>query len=133
MSEQNVEIVRRSNTAFNRRDPDAAFVDYHEDVEWRDLRHSPDASERLRGRDAVRAYWKQWDDAFDEFTAEIEEYIDAGACVVAVTHWRAQGKASGLVLDERSVEVYEFADGKVVRATMGYANKDEALKAVGAK
>ena len=41
MSQENVEILRRSNVAFNRRDRDAAFADYHPDVEWRDLMHAP--------------------------------------------------------------------------------------------
>jgi ketosteroid isomerase-like protein len=130
MSQANVEAIRRSNAAFNRRDRAAAFADYHEDVELRDLQHSPDAPERLRGRAAVTAYLEQWEDAFDEFTAEIEEYIDAGNSVVAVTHWRARGKESGLQLDQRTAEVFEFAHGKVIRATMGYATKAEALQAV---
>ena len=131
MSQENVEVVRHANAAFNRRDPDAALADYHKDVEWRDLQHAPDAPERLSGRDAVRAYWKQWEDAFNDFTAQIEECIDADACVVVVTHWRAKGKESGLVLDQRGAEVYEFEDGKVVRVTMGYLSKAEALRAVG--
>jgi ketosteroid isomerase-like protein len=50
-----------------------------------------------------------------------------------VSRWRAKGKESGLTLDQRSADVYEFADGKIVRATMGYTSKDEALKAVGLK
>src|SRR5438046_6343972 len=66
------------NAAFNRRDRDALFAYYHPDVELRDLQHAPDAPERLIGIDAIRAYWDQWDDAFDDFTAEIEEYLDGG-------------------------------------------------------
>jgi ketosteroid isomerase-like protein len=118
------------NAAFNRRDRDAAF-DLHPDVEWRDLQHAPDLPECIHGRSAVLVLWDQWEDVFDEFTAEIEEYIDAGNCVLAVAHWRAKGKGSGLAIDLRSVDVFEFADGKIVRATVGYTDKDAALKAVG--
>jgi ketosteroid isomerase-like protein len=35
------------------------------------------------------------------------------------------------VIEQRTVDVYEFADGKIVRATLGYTDKDSALKAVG--
>jgi ketosteroid isomerase-like protein len=131
MSQENVETLRRVNAAFNRGDRDAVFAGYHHDMELRDLQHAPDAPERLIGIDAFRAYWGQWEDAFDDFTAEIEKYIDAGAYILAVTHWRARGKNSGLAIDLRTVDVAEFTDGKIVRLTIGYSNEDEALKAVG--
>ncbi len=131
MAQENVEVVRRLNAAFNRGDRDAMFAYYHSDVEWRDLQHAPDAPERLRGIDAVSAYLDQWEDAFDYFTAESEQYIDAGACVLTATHWHATGKDSGLEIDLHTVDVVEFADGKIVRVTIGYADRDEALKAVG--
>ena len=126
-----MQIVRRINEAFNRGDLDAMFAYYHPDLEWRDLQHAPDAPERLRGINAVGAYLEQWEDAFDDFTAEIEEYIDLGACVLTTTHWLGKGKDSGLVIDLHTVDVVEIADGKVVRITIGYSTKDEALDAEG--
>jgi ketosteroid isomerase-like protein len=131
VSQENVEIVRRLNAAFNRRERDAMFAYCHPDVEWRDLQHAPDAPERLRGINAVAAYLDQWDDAFDDFTAEIEEYIDAGACVLTPTHWRAKGRDSGVAIDLHTVDVVELEGGKIIRITIGYSTKDEALKAVG--
>jgi ketosteroid isomerase-like protein len=131
VSRENVEIVRRMNAAFNRRDRDALLAYYHPDVELRDLQHAPDAPERLIGVDAIRAYWAQWDDAFDDFTAEIEDYLDAGRYVLTTTRWRGRGKDSGLEIDLRAVEVVELADGKIARLTSGYSNRAEALKAVG--
>jgi ketosteroid isomerase-like protein len=131
MSQENVEVVRRMNAAFNRRDRDALLAYYHPDVELRDLQHAPDSPELLIGIDAIRAYWTQWDDAFDDFTAEIEECLDAGTYVLTATRWSGTGKDSGLEIDLRAVEVFEFADGKIARLTSGYSDKDEALKAVG--
>ena len=131
MSPENEEIVRRMNAAFNRRDRDALLAYYHPDVELRDLQHAPDAPERLIGIDAIRAYWDQWDDAFDDFTAEIEEYLEAGKYVLITTRWRGKGKDSGLAIDQKTVDVYEFADGKIVGVTLSYPDKDAALKAVG--
>jgi ketosteroid isomerase-like protein len=131
MSAKNVEIMRRSNAAFNRRDRDAAFADFHPDVEWRDLQHGPDTPECIHGRSAVGALWDRWEEVFDDFTAEVEEYIDAGESVVTVTRWRVTGKGSALAIEQHGVEVYEFADGRIVRATHGYADRAAALKAVG--
>jgi ketosteroid isomerase-like protein len=131
MSQENVEKVRRSNAAFNRRDRAAAVADYHPAIEWRDLQPAPDSPERLHGIAAVLGYWSQWNDAFAEFTAGIEEYIDAGDCVITLTHWHAKGKDSGLTIDQRTADVFEFADGKVICATVGYPDTEAALAATG--
>jgi|SRR5438067_6043440 len=131
MSQENVEIMRRISASFNRGDRDGALAHYHPDVEWRDLQHAPDTPESVHGLSALSLIWNQWEEAFDEFGADIEEYIDAGACVVTVTRWRAKGKESGLALDLRTVDVYELANEKVVRVTMGYTDKAAALKAAG--
>jgi ketosteroid isomerase-like protein len=133
MSQENVETVRRVNAAFNRRDREAMFAMYHPDVEWCDLQHAPDAPERLQGVAAVRAYLDQWYEAFDDFTAEIDEYIDAGQFVVTLTHWRATGKGSALVIDLHTADVVELSDGKIAQVTIGYADKSAALQAVGLK
>jgi hypothetical protein len=77
------------------------------------------------------AIWDRWEEAFDDFKAEIAEYIDAGEAAVTVTRWRATGKASALVIDNYTAEIYEFADGRIVRTTGGYAGRAVALRAVG--
>jgi ketosteroid isomerase-like protein len=131
VSQENVEIMRHANAAFNSGDRDAILAFLHPDVELRDLQHAPDAPEVLYGAEAVMAYLDQWDAAFDTFTAEIGEYIDAGDLVIVVSHWHATGRDSGLATDLHTADVYEFADGKIVRATTAYADKHAALKAVG--
>jgi uncharacterized protein len=132
MSQDNVAVVKRSNAAFNRRDRDETFARYHPDVEWRDLQHAPDAPECVRGIAAVHTIWDQWDAPFDEFTAEVEEYVDAGECVVVVTRWRARGGASGLAVDQRTADLYTFEDGKIVRVTLGFHDREAALAAADA-
>ena len=129
MSVQNIETLKRANAALNRRDLDAAFADYHEDVQWRDLAPPPDAPERLHGLAAVRGNAELWLDVFDRFSAHIAEYVDAGECVLAVTHWHATGRGSGVDVDSTSVDVYRFADGKIVGATLGYPDRAAARAA----
>ena len=131
MSQENVEIVWHLNTLLDRGDREEWVAYYEPDFEWRDLRHAPDAVETVRGVSAVQAIWDQWAQAFDDFRAEIEECVDAGDYVVAATRWRAKGKGSGLLLDLATTDVFEFANAKVVRVTIGYADRHVALKAVG--
>jgi ketosteroid isomerase-like protein len=130
MSQGNVDKITRAIAAFNAGDGEGMLADFHPDVEWRDLQHAPDVQERVRGIDSVRRILEQWNDAFDEFTAEIDEYIDAGDCVVTSTHWHAIGKGSGMVLDLRAADVYRFKDGQVVGVTQGYPDKETALESL---
>src|SRR6476661_4558693 len=106
MSQENVEILRRSTAAFNRGDRATAFADYHPDIEYRDLQHAPDSPERFHSRAALEAYWAQWEEAFDELSVEIEEYVDAGDCVVTVTHWRGSGKDTAIQVDVTGAGVW---------------------------
>lgn len=102
MSQQNVERLLASTAAFNRGDLDGALADYHPEVEFRALQHPSDAPERLQGVSAVRAYSEQWYEAFDDFTAEIEEIIDAGRFVLTLIHWRGTGKGSDRMINLRT-------------------------------
>jgi ketosteroid isomerase-like protein len=131
MSQENVETIRRANEALKRGDRDAALADYHPDVVWNDLAHAPDSPETVHGLPALRTIWDQWEQAFDDFGADIEELIDAGRYVVAPTRWHARGKGSGVILDRRQTDLFELANGKVVRVTLGYADTSTALEAAG--
>jgi SnoaL-like domain len=74
---------------------------------------------------------REWEEAFDDFGADIEELIDAGRYVVAVTRWYARGNGSGIVTDVRQADVFEVEEGKVVRVTLAYPDKHAALTVVG--
>lgn len=129
MSSENVELAKRINALFNSRQFEAMFECFSRDIVWRDLMHAPDAPEAVQGIDAVREIQRQWDAAFEDLVADVEEFIDAGDFVVMVSHWRAKGRSSDVDVDIRAAEVAEFEDGKLVRITLGYPDKDAALEA----
>jgi ketosteroid isomerase-like protein len=126
MSQNNVEILRRCAELLNVGDWDAVLELYHPDVhvEFRDL-PSPDMPEVLQGREAIRRVAAHWTAPYDEFGAEIYEYIDA--------HPRSHGKSKGsdVSIDVRFVDAYEVKDGKIVRAIVGYPDVATAFEAVG--
>src|SRR5512138_2189134 len=99
MSQENVEIVRRANAAFNRGDATASVEVWAPDAELQDLANAPDQSSVVRGRDAIQAVEDLWTAAFDEFSADIEECVDAGDFVICAVRWHGQGKASGASID----------------------------------
>lgn len=131
MSQENVELVRRVNALANAGEWDAVFELYHPDIEFRDLQHAPDMPEVFRGRAEGRLVVENWTAAYDEFAAEIYEYIDAPPWVVCDTRWHGKGRGSDVPIDGRAADAYEVRDAVVVRVILGYADVATALKAVG--
>jgi ketosteroid isomerase-like protein len=131
MSQENVEVVRRGNDAFNRGDYDRFAESLHPQIELRDHAHAADAPEAVKGAQAVLSLLSQWRESFDEFRADISEYIEVDDHVVCVTRWTGRGKASDAAVDVSQVDVYELRKGKIVRATLAYPDKAAALDAVG--
>ena len=131
MSQENVETVRRAFTLANAGDWDGVVEIYDPEVEFRSLRPTPDMPEMLRGRDGVRRVVALWRLTYDEFGAEVEEYIDADPWVICDTRWHGRVKGSASPIVSRAVDAYEIRDGKIARAIMSYPDVATALKAVG--
>jgi len=131
MPQQNLEIVRRGNAAFNAGDVDAFLKVLAPDAEFQDLANAPDQSRVVKGRAAIHEVWTLWSSAFDELRADVDEYIDRGDVVICAVHWLGQGKSSGMSVDTHQFDVYELREGRIVRATLGFQSKAEALEAVG--
>ena len=131
MSQENVEVVRRANSAFNSGDDDVLIEVYAPDAELRDLANAPDQASVLKGRDAIQEARDLWTAAFDEFRADIKEYTDVGDSVICAVRWYGRGKASGMSIDVNQFDLYVLQEGRIVSATLGFESRDKALKAVG--
>jgi ketosteroid isomerase-like protein len=85
----------------------------------------------FRGREGTRRFWETWTDAFDEFHAEVDEYVDAGESVIVMTRMVGRGKDSGVAVDTPPFPmVWTTRDGVLVRVEM-FDDRDKALAAVG--
>jgi ketosteroid isomerase-like protein len=131
MSEENVEVTKRAVAALNRGDFDGAGESFAADAVLQDLQNAPDQPVTAEGVQAIRQNLNLWAAAFDELRVDIEEYIDAPNAVICAAHWQGQGKTSGISIDVHQFDLYEFREGKVVRAILGFRSKDEALDAAG--
>jgi ketosteroid isomerase-like protein len=85
----------------------------------------------VEGVQAIRQNLSLWVAAFDNLRADIEEYIDAPNAVICAAHWQGQGRSSGISIDVHQFDLYEFREGKVVRAILGFRSKNDALEAAG--
>ena len=126
MSRENVEIVRRALGLATRRDDEATFALYDPEVEI----HGQVDGDTYRGLTGVRLYFRDWYASWRDFSTDAEEWIDAGENVIAALHIRAQGRQSGVPVDQHVWHVWTLRDGKLWRLRV-YATKVEALEAVG--
>ena len=88
----------------------------------------PDAG-TYRGGSVALAAWTRWLEAWEEFGMELEDVIDAGADVVALSRLRARGRASGVAVDADVGIIFDFHRGVIRR--MVFCDRSEALEAAG--
>jgi ketosteroid isomerase-like protein len=133
MSEENVEVVRGIYEAVARHNGVTPFEVYAEDIVW-DLSNSRRTALGIepvyQGHEGVRQFWRDALSVFGEVNLEVEELIDAGDQVVAVTRERAVGRASGVPVVSIAVSVWTLADGKVIQVQV-FDDRLQALEAAG--
>jgi len=82
------------------------------------------------GIDGFRALWLDWLAPWETYRTEPEKAIDLGDRVLWLGLDFGHRKGSAEEVRAKIAVVWTFRDGKVVRWD-GYADRDEALKAVG--
>jgi ketosteroid isomerase-like protein len=126
MSEENLEVVRRSVAAFET-DEEAWLETIDPSMEWYPIEEGHTVS---RGHDGARRVRKGWLENWDDHRVELEEVLDGGDNVVAALHISGRGKASGVEVDLRIYMHWKVRDGKLVYL-YEYADRAEALRAAG--
>ncbi len=129
MSQANVEVVRRMHDAFLHGHGEAALALMHPAVEF-EATARPDAGV-WRGRDGVQAAIGGWVGTWDDYSLEVEEYIDApdGRVLVIWTE-RGRGKGSGIPIEHQGGNVVTVQDGEIMRIAL-YNDVEQAREAVG--
>jgi ketosteroid isomerase-like protein len=77
---------------------------------------------------------EDWNEAWREWDAEIDEIIEEGRDqVLIVARVSGEGAASGIKVDEWSAGRYTFRDGRILRVEGAlHSDKERALEALGA-
>lgn len=130
MAQQNLEIVRRANAAFNSGDTERVLALMHPDFETAvgpELSVEPDT---YRGHDGIRRYFNSFRDAMDEIRFRPESFRETGASVVVAVRLSAKGRSTGIMVEQRLGQVWTIRDGKAI-AVRSYVSYREALQAVG--
>jgi uncharacterized protein len=112
----NVDAVRRSYEAFARDDLDGVVADMHDEIEWHQAQGLPHGGFYRGLAEVRRAIFEPLDEEWwDEFSADPDEFLDAGAEVVVLGRYRGRAKVTGKLLDVPFAHVWTFRDGKAVR------------------
>jgi ketosteroid isomerase-like protein len=128
MSEENVAVVRRGLERFMKTgevleetfDVESLEVHDHDILDGRDY----------RGAEGFMQWLEDWSAAWEEWSLDPEEYIDAGERVIVVAKMHARGRGSGVEVDRQDALLYELRDGLIVRIDY-FNNRSEALTAAG--
>jgi ketosteroid isomerase-like protein len=130
MPQENVEVLRRLNDAFNRRDVDDAMRHLHPDVELHPGVQVPDEESRYVGRDGLANWFRSATEPWETITVGHEELIDCrGDRVLAIERWVFRGR-DGIELELELPNVYTFQDGLIIRID-GFTDKARAREAAG--
>jgi uncharacterized protein len=110
----------------------AAMADFWAaDINWRAIEGAPDDVGEMQGPEALRRYFQDWIDTFDNTSNVPEELVDLGHDrVLAVQRATGTAKASGVTTELRYAVVYTVRDGKISRARE-YIDRATAVEAVG--
>jgi ketosteroid isomerase-like protein len=129
MSQENVELVRTTILAFNRRDLEALTALNHFDVQvdWSASRGVEAGV--YQGWDEVLRFYQRYFEAFEEIEIEPDRFIEAGDSVVVPNHGQVRGR-DGVEAVARSALVFEVRSGRIARICL-FQETHEALEAVG--
>src|SRR4029453_8015362 len=130
MSQENVEIVRRTVAGVAVGDWQGVFETWDPQIEWHFEREGV-ISGVHRGREQVRAALTSFVTEWEDFTVEIEKLIAADdERVVAFVHLTGRGRSSGLPLDFREANIFTIREGRIV-SVREHFDREQALEAVG--
>ena len=116
MSQQDIEVVKQTYAAFARGDIETVLAAFDPDIEWVEPEgYFPGARGTHHGVEAVRRIFSVYPTHWDEFAADMEQYIDAGEHVIAIGRARFRPKGSDTLHSSQLANVWTMRDGKAVR------------------
>lgn len=130
MSQDNVEVVRLAQEAWNRGDVEASIGFYADDAE---VETDPRFIEggKFRGLPAIRRWGEGVREGWGRGGSVVtSEFIDLGDRVLTLGEWSGTGEASGVQISIPLAGVWTLNAGRVTRVRW-FFDHQEALEAVG--
>ncbi len=131
MPEENVELVRRAEEAWNTGGIDDLLPFYPEDVVWYPFPDAPGWADGLHGHNGIREIMAGWSESFDDYRISTTEIRDLGGVIVSLGEISGTIKGSDAPMRQPiGVVASDFRDGKIGCARF-FPTWQEALDAAG--
>jgi ketosteroid isomerase-like protein len=128
LSQEALDIVRRSAERWNAGDFDGMFELYADDLVVVTGEHWPEANLVMEGKDAFRESTREWLDVWQSVELETDRVEAFGDRVVAQGRWRSTGRASGVQGTMPVHMVLTVRDGRIARLEW-YPDHERAVAA----
>ena len=129
MSQENVEIVRRMNEAWNGRDHGAWLAAYSPEAEIDWSRSRGPLKGVYRGHDELEAFWDAFWSTFEDVQVEYHGFTEVGREGVVPNTAHVLGR-QGIEVVARSTFVFTVENGRITRLRM-FQERADALEAAG--
>src|SRR6185295_7827636 len=129
MSQENVEVVRRSVEAWNQRDLTTLLALWRSDAEMDGSRARGPLKGVYRGHSELEAFWDEFWSTFDDVQLQTYGWAEAGSEVVYSNTSHSRGR-QGIEVIARSTFVSTVESGQITRLRM-FQERAEALEAAG--
>jgi len=129
MSQENVEIVRRQNEAWNRRDLRMWLASYSSDGEIDWSRSRGPLKGVYRGRAERERFWDAFWSTFEDVQVEYHGFTEVGSEVVVPNTAHIRGR-EGIEVVARSAFVFTVENGQITRLRL-FQERADALDAAG--
>jgi ketosteroid isomerase-like protein len=124
MGQREIDFVHQGYDALNRRD-EAAIGDLLDPGVVLET-----TVETFHGVAGVLEFLRRADEIIEGYSIAVEEIIDAGERIVAVTRQSGRGRTSGAIIDQTTTHVWTVREGRGV-AMKAFTDRAAALEAVG--
>jgi ketosteroid isomerase-like protein len=127
--ETSAEVVRRQFAAFQN-GLDAVSKFWHPDIDWQAVEGAADDVGIIRGEEALRRYYADWLETFEELHAEVDEVIfdSPERCAVVIRN-SARPSGSSAKVRGRYYVVCTVREGRIASGRE-YETEAEAVEAV---
>jgi ketosteroid isomerase-like protein len=130
VSRTNLEVIRALCEAWGRGDVEEFLREHFEPTALLDLSENIFNPAVYRGHEEIARQRRDVSDVWERFEIEIEQFFEGVNVVVAFTHERGRGRASGVAVDRETAFVFRLRRGKV-REARSYRDRDRALADTG--
>ncbi len=133
MSQENVEVIKRTVEAWNRDDFEAFIAFLDPEIEWYTAieRFFEGTQSVFRGHAGARAAWESYrGEDFERLDVRHDEFRDLGDSVLVLGQITIVGRSSQVELTSEIAQLFTVADGRIVVAR-DFLSHAEGLEAAG--